>query len=150
MQKNSSIHKLIQQILGSHALNDHAHFWPGPPKNHWNNFFLSRICTNTKKSVHSINSFLRYSQFQSPMTRPTTPFFDHVHPKIFDQLLIYVNLYQHAKNLRNPDFWIKKSCNLIGWEYFGPYLRHKNVLKYGICAGTQQYTFSLYNKFSKK
>ena len=31
MQKISSIHKLIQQILGSHELNDHAHFWPGPP-----------------------------------------------------------------------------------------------------------------------
>ena len=25
MQKISSIHKLIQQILGSHKLNDHAH-----------------------------------------------------------------------------------------------------------------------------
>ena len=34
MQKISSIHKLIQQILGSHKLNDHVHFWPGPPKNH--------------------------------------------------------------------------------------------------------------------
>ena len=38
IQKISSIHKLIHQILGSHELNDHAHFWPGPPKNHWNNF----------------------------------------------------------------------------------------------------------------
>ena len=26
IQKISSIHKLIQQILGSHELNDHAHF----------------------------------------------------------------------------------------------------------------------------
>ena len=26
MQKISSIHKLIQQILGSHELNDHSHF----------------------------------------------------------------------------------------------------------------------------
>ena len=26
MQKISSIHKLIQQILGSHELNDHTHF----------------------------------------------------------------------------------------------------------------------------
>ena len=26
MQKISSIHKLIQQILGFHELNDHAHF----------------------------------------------------------------------------------------------------------------------------
>ena len=42
-------HKLIQQILGSHELNDHAHFWPGPPKNHWNNFLLSWICTTMQK-----------------------------------------------------------------------------------------------------
>ena len=30
MQKISSIHKLIQQILESHELNDHVHFRPGP------------------------------------------------------------------------------------------------------------------------
>ena len=34
MQKSSSIHQLIQQILGSHELNDHVHFSPGTPKNH--------------------------------------------------------------------------------------------------------------------
>ena len=49
MQKISSIHKLIQQILVSHELNDHIHFWPGPPKNHWNNFLLSWICTTMQK-----------------------------------------------------------------------------------------------------
>ena len=38
IQKISSIYKLIHQILGSHELNDQARFWPGPPKNHWNNF----------------------------------------------------------------------------------------------------------------
>ena len=32
------------------------------------------------------------------MTRLATPISDHTHPKFFDQLLIYVNLYQHAKN----------------------------------------------------
>ena len=34
MQKISSIHKLIQQILGSNELNGHAHFLPCPSKNH--------------------------------------------------------------------------------------------------------------------
>ena len=34
MQKISSIHKLIQQIVGSHKLNDHAQFWQHPLKNH--------------------------------------------------------------------------------------------------------------------
>ena len=32
MQKINSIHKLIQQILGSQELHDHAHFRPCPPK----------------------------------------------------------------------------------------------------------------------
>ena len=50
MQKISSVHKLILQILGSHELNDHVHFWPGPPKNHWNNFLLSWICTTKQKN----------------------------------------------------------------------------------------------------
>ena len=32
-------------------------------------------------------------------------------------------------------FWlIKKSCSLIDWEHFGPYLRDKNFPKYRICA----------------
>ena len=41
MQKTSSIHKLIfkiEPILGSKELNRHTHFWPHPPKNHWNSF----------------------------------------------------------------------------------------------------------------
>ena len=49
IQKISSIHKFIQQILGSHELTDHTHFWPDPPKNHCNNFLLSWICTTMQK-----------------------------------------------------------------------------------------------------
>ena len=49
------------------------------------------------KLVHSANSFLRYRQFYSPVTRLYTPISNHPHPKTFDQLLIYMNLYQHAK-----------------------------------------------------
>ena len=37
---------------------------------------------------------LRYSQFYSPVTRLVTPIFDHALPqKTFDQLLIFVNLF---------------------------------------------------------
>ena len=43
---------------------------------------FARAC---KKSLHSI-------------TRLATPIFDHTHQNFFDQLLIYVNLYQHAKH----------------------------------------------------
>ena len=59
IQKISSIHKFIlniQQILGSHELRRHGHFWPCPPKNHWMNFLLSWICTSKQKSVRSICS----------------------------------------------------------------------------------------------
>ena len=34
VQKISSIHKLIKQILESHELNGHTQFCPHPPKNH--------------------------------------------------------------------------------------------------------------------
>ena len=57
---------------------------------------------------------------------------------------------------------IKKSCNLIGWEHFGPYLRNKNFPKYGIYAGAKQIisifiieqiqyksTAKFFNKFKK-
>ena len=46
-----------------------------------------------KKSVPFISSFLRYNQFYSPVTRLVTPI-----QTFSDQLLIYVNLYQNAKN----------------------------------------------------
>ena len=47
-----------------------------------------------KKSVYSICSFLRYSQFQGPMTRQAHSFLTMPTQKIFDQLLILVNLCQ--------------------------------------------------------
>ena len=57
------------------------------------------------------------------MTRLATPVFDHAQPKIFfDQLLIYVNLYQHTKRkgyfndmfwrygwLKNPAVWLAEN-----------------------------------------
>ena len=133
MQKINSIHKLIQQILGYHELNDHAHFWPGQSKSHWNNFLLSWICTIMQK----ISSFNRFILEIQPILESCVQT-GHTQ-KIFDQLLIYVNLYKHAKNQANSLIWlIKKPCNLIGWEHFGPYLRNQNFPKYGICAGTQQ------------
>ena len=98
MQKISSIHKLIQQILGSHELNDHAHFWAGPPKNHWNNFLLSWICTTMQK-ISSFHPF--FLEIQPILESRDQTGHSHFWPRqsktFFDQLLIYVNLYQHAK-----------------------------------------------------
>ena len=49
--------------------------------------------------MQNINSFhLLILESQSPVTSLATSIFDHAHPYFFDQILIYVNLYQHAKN----------------------------------------------------
>ena len=53
------------------------------------------------------------------MIRLATPISDQAHSKIFDQLLGYKNLYEHAKNQAislscSGDIVIKASSNLIG------------------------------------
>ena len=100
------------------------------------------IYINMVKSVNSINSFLRYSKFWSPETRLDKPIFDHVQWKNF-QFLIFLNLYQHAKNeavssICSDEIINLKIRNLIGWEYFGLYLRNKIFPKYRIYPRTQQ------------
>ena len=91
------------------------------------------------------------------------PWLDWPHPlltmpnhKIFDQYLIY-SMWTciHMQKIRLfhssvTEIWlIKKSCNLIGWEHFGPYLRNKNFPYYSIAQEHSKYMFSLLNKFSK-
>ena len=61
-------------------------------------FCFPEFALPCKKSVHSINSFLRYSQFLSPLTRLATHISPHANQKFFGQLFVYMNLYQHAKN----------------------------------------------------
>ena len=56
----------------------------------------SEIVSPCKKSVCSIDSFMRYSQFKSPVTRVATPIFDHTHPNIFLSALNF--WYQYAKS----------------------------------------------------
>ena len=67
-QKISSIHPFIlaiQQILESRLKKGHTH-----PE------FVSPF----KKSVYSIDSIMRYSQFKSPVTRVAAPIFEHIFP----------------------------------------------------------------------
>ena len=63
MPKISSIHTLIQQMLGSHKLNDHAYFDHALPKISKITFSFPEFAPACKKLVYSIYSFLRYSQF---------------------------------------------------------------------------------------
>ena len=92
MQKISSIHKLIWQILGSHELNDLTHFLIGPPKNHWNNF------RSTMQKISSFHQFILEIQLilESCDLTGQTHFWPHSSKKFLIHL--YVNLYQHTKN----------------------------------------------------
>ena len=63
--------------------------------------------------------------------------------KIFDQLLIFVNLYRHAKYDAVSSICSRETVDLkilqSDWlRACGLYLRKKIFLKYKICAGTQQ------------
>ena len=51
-----------------------------------------------QKPVYSTNFFVRYSQFRFLQPEWVRPFMTTPIPRSFDQLLISMNLYQHAKN----------------------------------------------------
>ena len=75
---------------------DHAH-----PKIIEITFSFPEFPPACKKSVHSINSFLRYSHIESDRVPwPDCPksFLTMRTQNFFDQFLIDLNLYQHAKN----------------------------------------------------
>ena len=83
------------------AIVDHSH-----PKNIESIFTFPEFVPACKKSVYPIVHFWDTVNFKSPVTRMATPIFDHVHTKTFDQLLILVNWYHHAKNqfIQSVDF----------------------------------------------
>ena len=121
-QKISSIHKLIHHILGSHELNDLTHLWPDPPKDHWNNLAFLNLHQDAKNQfIPSIQAW-NTACFRVPWPDWSHPFLTKPIQKLFDQLLIHVNLYQHAKNsgyctdlfwrygwLKNPTIWLAEN-----------------------------------------
>ena len=80
------------------------------------------------------------------------PFFNTAIQNFFDQLLIYVDVYQVAKkssyfiDLFLRYGWLKNPAIWLAWEQFGPYLRNKNFPKYEICAATQPIEVFIINK----
>ena len=127
MQKISSIHKLIQQILGSHELNDLVHFWPGPPINYWNKFLLSWICTTMQnRFIIEIQPILE-SRDQTGYIhfwRRPSKFF------LINCWFVWICINMQKVRLFHwfiLEIWlIKKCCNLIGWEYFSSHLGNQN------------------------
>ena len=90
----SSIHIFIFkiQVLGSHELKSHCHFWQGTLKNDWINFQPSCICTSMQK----IRLFHLFS-FEIQLILESQDQTGHTHfwpcpPNKF------LNLHQHGKN----------------------------------------------------
>ena len=71
----------IQPILGSYELKGKGIFGHALPKIIKTIFSFPDFVPACKKSVYSICSFLRYIQFESPVTKLAIPIFDHAHPK---------------------------------------------------------------------
>ena len=70
-------------------------------------FSFPEFVSACKISSYSIDSFLRYSQVQSPVTRLATPIFDHVHPKNFRSTFTLCELVSTCKKSYyfNDLFW---------------------------------------------
>ena len=110
----------------------------------WSKWLNPFLTTPTQKSVKSLLSFLNLQQqtknqfilsihsWDTVSFRVTWP--DWLHPLVW----IYINIQKiRLFHWFVLEIWlIRKSCNLIGWEHFGWYLRNQNFPKYGICAGT--------------
>ena len=95
--KISSIHKLIQQILGSHKLITPI-FDQAYPKIIEITFSLLEFAPAFQKSNHAVNSFLRYRQCQSTINRLATTISDHIHPTF--------NLCQFASTCKKSGYFI--------------------------------------------
>ena len=70
--------------------------------------FVKTSCKKCKKSVYSICSFFRYSQFQSLVTRLATPIFDHAHFSNFRSPFNLHKLVPACKNQLIP--------SVISWD----------------------------------
>ena len=119
MQNISLIHKLIQQILGSHELNDHAHFWMSPPKNHWNNFLLSWICTTMQK----ISSFYQFIlEIQSVLESRDQTGYTHLCEFISTSKKsgYFIDLFWRSSWLENPAIWLAENilAHISGTKIF--------------------------------
>ena len=130
MQKISSIHKHIQQILGSHELNDRTHFWPGPPKNYWNNFLLG--------SFHQFILEIQPISESHDQTGHT-----HFWPRPSKKSGYFIDLFWRYGWLKNPAISLAENIlvHISGTRIF-PNMGF-------VQEHSKWYKSSLYNKFSK-
>ena len=116
---NLSIHFCDTADFGDSSLKRwHTHFWLGPP------IIIScpEFSSPFQKWVYSIDSFMRYSQFKSPVTEVGTPVFHHTHPNIFISTFNFQ--YHYAKKQAISSlcskilqcYWEKNVLAQYDWE----------------------------------
>ena len=112
---------MIQQILEFHHLKvapilDHLDYCH--PKITKITFRFPEFVLKQQQLVNFINFIQRYSQFQTP----AITYYHLTTPMLFNELLISINLYQHAKKTPKnrlfqhfvlETYLIQKSCNLL-------------------------------------
>ena len=113
---------MIQQILEFHHLKvapilDHLDYCH--PKITKITFRFPEFVLKQQQLVNFINFIQRYSQFQTP----AITYYHLTTPMLFNELLISINLYQHAKKTKKTQafstfcsretYLIQKSCNLL-------------------------------------
>ena len=136
MQKISSFHQFtleIEQILEPCDQKTMPIFDQHLPKIIKVTFDFSEFLSTQQKSVYSNNSFLRYSQFESPDTRVTTPIFDHAHHNIFWSTFVlhesvskckksgfFIILVWRYSRFKNPTAWLAKRilARISGTKFF--------------------------------
>ena len=90
-----------------------------------------------KKGLCSVFQYSNYLSLCQKSEKPNEPFLRKLlegHTK--NQFISLISLWDTA-NFRVLRL-IEKSCNLIGQEHFGPYLRNQNFPKYEICSSIQE------------
>ena len=99
MKKISLFHLFIFEIKSVLEPDDqtgHTHFRPCPHKNFKSLFNLFEFVRACKKLIPSVHSDL--FNFRVQITDWPQQFLTMANQTIFNQLLIFVNLYQHTKN----------------------------------------------------
>ena len=104
--------------------------------------FLNLFQNAKSLSVYSVNSFLRYSQFESYVTGVGMPIFDHAQPKKIQQALIFMNFVQYAKNqaissICSGDMADIKMVQYDWLKTFWYLSQELDFPKYRTCAETQ-------------
>ena len=130
MQKISLFHLLILQIQSILSpitrlvtlICDHTHY-----QRFWSPFNLCEIVRTCKNQL--VSSVLSWDTVNFRVQRPDWPhsFLTMPHQKLFNQLLIFVNLYNIPKmrlfhQSAQEKCPIEKSHSLNGWEHFSLYL----------------------------